>query len=358
MTEKIECLTMNDLTESDLELWTLFQSSDKSLNSPYFSSDYVSAVSKVRDRIHVLRWSRDGKAVGFLPFRQSKYRTALPVGGPMDDLHGLICAPTIKLDLTGPNVRRHLGGYGFSAVPYEQARHGLFGQGGDGNQVIDLSEGFEAWHGARSSINSNFRREWRKAEKLLNRSDVTVVHDVSDPEILKRLIELKSDAYQKSGYFDLFSLDWPGDLLRTLLSSRESQNRAIISTLELEGRPIAISLCLRAPHVLHYWFPAYEPEYRKLKPGLALLFAQARWASEQGMREFHLGLGEMQYKRQFASWMMPVRYGRLDLNLSQKFSGHVRQFSTALEGRHKVSDIPAKLFRKFDRVALAGSIRA
>jgi len=269
----------------------------------------------------------------------------------MDDLHGLICAPNTQIDLTESNVRRHLGGYGFSAVPYEQTRHGLCGQGGDGNQVIDLSDGFEAWHSARSSINSSFRREFRKAEKLLNRSDVAVRHNVSDPKILTRLMELKSDAYQKSGYFDLFSLDWPNNLLRELFSSKQSESRAIISTLELEGKTIAISLCLRAPLVLHYWFPAYEPEFRKLKPGLALLFAQVRWASEQGMREFHLGLGDMQYKRQFASWMMPVRHGRLDLSLPQKFSGQVRQFSAMLEGRHKVSDIPAKLFRKLDRVA-------
>jgi CelD/BcsL family acetyltransferase involved in cellulose biosynthesis len=109
---------------------------------------------------------------------------------------------------------------------------------------------------------------------------------------------------------------------------------------------------------MHYWFPAYESRYAKQKPGLALLFSLAQWSAGEGIKELHLGLGGMQYKRQLATYMAPVRAGALALAAPQKIATSASSLAARIEGRHRLLDIPAKFARKYHRVMLAGALRA
>ncbi|MEM9570145.1 MAG: GNAT family N-acetyltransferase [Pseudomonadota bacterium] len=358
MRSRVQCLNFADLTETDRALWSNFQAADPSLASPYFSYRYVEAVEAVRPGIKVMRFYQNDRPAAYWPFRKGPFGTARPIAGSMDDLHGIVAHPTVRLDLTQPEVRRNIGGYAFSALPYEQRRHGLDGQYGDGNQVIDLNHGFEAWHTARAAESANFRREWRKAEKLISAPSTTLRHDVIDPNSFDRLIALKRDAYARAGHFDLFRLAWPRDLLQQLLETGDDTARGILSTLSIDGEVAAISYCMRSASVLHYWFPAYEAKYAKQKPGLALLFSLAKWAALEGLQEVHLGLGEVQYKRQMASWMMPVRAGALALSPIQAYATGFTAWGTRIEGQNRLSAVPAKYVRKYERMALSGSWRA
>jgi len=351
-------LDFDDLTDRDLRHWLRFQATDASLASPYFSPAYYRAVNTVRPGIKVLRFSDNGRPVAYWPFRKGAFGTARPVAGPMDDLHGIIADPAAQIDLQQPDVRRQVGGYAFSALPYQQQRHGLTGQAGAGNQVMDLSAGTEAWHAARSLESSNFRRESRKCAKLLASPTTIVRHDVIDMKSFERLIALKKDAYQRSGHFDIFELDWPRDLLFALLKSEDEGARGVLSTLSIEGAVAAMCFCMRSQSVLHYWFPAYEATFAKQKPGLALLFSLAQWAAEEGIRELHLGLGDNQYKRHMASWMMPVRSGALALSPAQQFATEFTAWGHRVEGQNRFLNVPAKYARKYERMALSGTWRA
>jgi CelD/BcsL family acetyltransferase involved in cellulose biosynthesis len=358
MHSNADYLDYNELTDVDFHNWQGFQALDGSLASPYFSPAYFKAVNQVRPGVKVLRFHENGRPAAYWPFRKGAFGTARPVAGSMDDLHGIIAHPAARLDLRHADVRRRIGGYAFSAVPFGQRRHGLHGQSGDGNQVIDLSHGFEAWLAARSADSSNFRREWRKSEKLMANADVSIRHDVIDMASFDRLIALKQDAYRRSGHFDIFGLSWPRSLLLALLETKTDTARGILSTLTIGDEVAAICFCMRSTSVLHYWFPAYEAKFAKQKPGLALLFSLAQWAAEEGMSEFHLGLGNTQYKRQMASWMMPVRGGAMALSPAQHFATEFTAWSHRLEGQNRLLNVPAKYARKYERMALSGTWRA
>ena len=358
MHSSVDYLDFSQLSDIDVEMWTRFQTADPSLASPYFSHAYAKAVDSVRPGVKVLRFHENGRIAAYWPIRKGPLGTARPIAGSMDDLHGIIAHPKAVLDLTHAAVRRHLGGYAFSAVPYTQVRHGLSGHSGDGNQVMDLSSGFAAWQDARSQESSNFRREWRKAQKLLDQDTVQVRFDVVDAKSFDRMIDLKREAYAEAGHFDLFRLGWPRALLLELMKFDDGNARGVLSTLSIDGETAAIAYCMRSTRVLHYWFPAYEAKFAKQKPGLALLFALAEWADRENMTELHLGLGNTQYKRQMASWMMPVRAGTLALAPAQKTATKFSRWSTRIEGQNRILDLPAKYARKYERMALAGSWRA
>lgn len=358
MHSSVDYLPLRELSDLDIALWTRFQHADPALASPYFSHAYFQAVDQVRPGIKVLRFYENGRLAAYWPFRKGPLGTARPVAGTMDDLHGIIAHPKAVLDLNHPPVRRFIGGYAFSALPFEQRRHGLDGQYGSGNQVIDLSDGFDAWLASRSGESSNFRREWRKAQKLVSDPSVKVRHDVVDTASFDRLISLKREAYAGAGHFDLFKLDWPQALLLELLKSPDENARGVLSTLSIEGETAAIAYCMRSASVLHYWFPAYEAKFAKQKPGLAMLFSLAEWADQEDLTELHLGLGDTQYKRQMASWMMPVRGGTLALAPVQQIATDFSKWGARIEGQNRLLDVPAKYTRKYDRMALSGSWRA
>ena len=355
MRSRVQCLNFSDLTKTDRSVWSNFQAADPSLASPYFSFGYFEAVEAVRPGLKVFRFFENERPAAYWPFRKGPFGTARPVAGTMDDLHGIIAHPTVKLDLQSADVRRHIGGYAFSAIPFQHCRHGLSGQMGDGNQVMDLQAGFEAWRADRAAYSANFRRAWRKADALLSAESTTVRHDVIDPKSFQRLIELKQDAYARAGHFDIFQLSWTRNFLEHLLQSGDNNARAILSTLSIEGTVAAIVLCMRSNSVLHYWFPAYEAKYAKHKPGMALLFSLAKWAALEGMGELHLGLGNDQYKRQMASWMMPVRAGALALSPIQAYATGFTAWGHRLEARNRFFSVPAKYARKYERIALSGS---
>ncbi|MHA7899183.1 MAG: GNAT family N-acetyltransferase [Henriciella sp.] len=358
MHSSVDCLAFDDLSKMDLHLWRRFQGMDPDLASPYFSAAYFAAVEQVRPGIKVLKFYQDHHPVAYWPFRRGPLGTARPVAGSMDDLHGIIAHPAVTLDLRSPQVRRWLGGYAFSALPYGQRRHGLHGQSGDGNQVMDLSSGYEGWLNRRSAESSNFRREWRKSQKLLDTPGTVVRHDVIDLTSFDRMIALKRAAYAQAGHFDLFELAWPRDLLLALLKSGDDGARGILSTLSIEGETAAITYCMRSDRVMHYWFPAYEAKFAKQKPGLALLFSLAEWVASEGIQELHLGLGNAQYKRQLANWMMPVRAGALALSPAQQVATGFTAWGQRLEGENRLLNMPAKYVRKYERMALSGTWRA
>lgn len=358
MRSRVECLSLTDLTKTDRTLWSNFQAADPSLASPYFSVGYYDAVEAVRPGIKVMRFYQHDRPAAYWPYRKGPFGTARPVAGQMDDLHGIIAHPTVRLDLNQVDVRRQVGGYAFSAIPFQQQRHGLKGHLGDGNQVIDLNAGFDAWQMARATESSKLRREWRKAETLLLADTTVVRHDVIDPRSFERLIALKREAYARAGHFDIFQLDWPRLLLERLSKSSDDNARGVLSTLSIDGETAAMAYCMRSATALHYWFPAYESKFSKRKPGLALLFSLAKWAALEGVREVHLGLGDVQYKRQMASWMMPVRAGALALSPVQQYATEFTCWGHRIEGRNRISAVPAKYARKYDRMALSGSWRA
>ncbi|MEQ8557450.1 MAG: GNAT family N-acetyltransferase [Henriciella sp.] len=359
MTQTATLLPLPALSANDKASWTSFRAEDPSLASPYFALSYLQTLEKVHPGIEVLKVCEGERTVGFLPFRRDLIGTCRPPDGPLADLHGVIASPDSAIDLSTALETAGLGGYAFSAVPYQQARHGLSGMTGEGNQIIDLSAGYDGWLAERYEANSAFRRTHRKILKLFDDHEIEITHDRFDPRVFNRLIELKQDGYASAGHFDVFSLGWPQALLDALCHEETGEVRGVMSVMKINGEVAAACLCMRSASVLHYWYPGYEKAFADLKPGHAMLFSLAEWAAGEGISEFHLGLGNVQYKRQMASYAAPVRQGVLAVATPQKILTRFNAWSQAREASGgRLFALPAKLARKVDRVALMGRLSA
>lgn len=348
---------LSDLSPDELEAWQAFRRDDRALASPYFALGYLRAVEKARPGIEVLCWSDGATPTGFLPLRRAALGLARPVGGPMDDLHGVIAPAGQTLDIPQAMRSVGLGGYAFSAAPYTQVRHGLIGHCGEGNHIIDLSAGPDTYFAQRGAASRSFKRLRSKARRLIKDQGVEVRHDTHDPAAFNRMIELKQLALAEAGHLDLFSLDWPRKALEAIAASTATDARGVLSTLHMDGRLAAVTFNMRSEDVLHYWFPAYEPDLADSQAGNALLFSLVDWAAAEGIREIHLGLGAAQYKVMMGSYAMPVRIGETAVGRGAKLFSTFAAKARRLENRGGFA-LPAKLARKFDRVCLAGTLRA
>lgn len=359
MTQTAISMPIGQLSADDAEIWARFRENDPSLASPYFSLDYLKTLDTVHPGIEVIRICSDDCPVGYLPYRRDLIGTARTPDGLLGDLHGVIAAPASTIDLEFHLRACGLGGYAFSAIPFQQARHGLTGLHGEGNQVMDLSQGYAGYLAERYAASSSFRRTHRKIEKLLERADADIVHDTFDEAAFKRLIELKQEGYSSAGHFDVFSLEWPEALLRALACNPAGEIAGVLSVMHVGGELAAACFCMRSASVMHYWFPGYETRFAELKPGHAMLFSLAEWAAGQGIREFHLGLGNIQYKRQMATYAAPVRAGTLAVSAPQKLVAGFHAWSAAREAREqKLGRLSAKLARKLERITVVGRLSA
>lgn len=352
-------LRLPDLGDADAAAWRRFQAADPALASPYFCLDYLTTLETVHPGVRVLRVGPADAPAGYLPYRKDMFGLARPADGLLGDLHGVIAMPETRLDLAEALNSTGIGGYAFSALPYEQVRHGLRGNNGDGNQIVDLSQGYESYLRERYDYSSSFRRTHRKVLGFLENPALTIDHKTFDEEAFKRLIELKQQGYARAGHFDIFQLGWPEQLLRKLADSESGEVKGILSIMRLEGELVAACFCMQSASVLHYWFPGYEDRFADQKPGHAMLFSLIEWAAAQGVTEVHLGLGNVQYKRQMASFTAPVRQGTLGVGLPQKALAGFHGWSTRREAEgRRLGAVSAKLSRKIDRVAMSGKLSA
>ncbi|MBR1796592.1 MAG: peptidoglycan bridge formation glycyltransferase FemA/FemB family protein [Clostridiales bacterium] len=103
----------------------------------------------------------------------------------------------------------------------------------------------------------------------------------------------------------------------------ELKNNACIFYALLEGKPIAAAIMYYNDRFIHYHLAGTHTEYRKFAPSNLLLYETACWASEQGIKKFHLGGGITQddnlfgFKKQFnKNGRLPFVIGRTIFNNS------------------------------------------
>ena len=74
-----------------------------------------------------------------------------------------------------------------------------------------------------------------------------------------------------------------------------------LSTLELDGRPVAFCLGFVHDRAYYYYLPAFDPDFARYGPSAALLAHLIERAYELDLRELDLMLGDEPYKAQWAT---------------------------------------------------------
>ena len=119
-----------------------------------------------------------------------------------------------------------------------------------------------------------------------------------DATVLEAVIDLKRRQYAATGARDYFSEPQHVQLMHHLLGVRNSDFGGMLSAIYAGEDLVAAHFGMRAEHILHWWFPVYDPKFSRLKPGWMLLRALIEAAPELGLTRIDLGRGSQRSQTQ------------------------------------------------------------
>ena len=90
----VDIIDSSQLCGAIANRWAIIRGQNSQLISPYFDIEFTKAVARVRSdvEIAIIKNSAD-EIVGFLPYQRVGRNHAEPVGGRLNDVHGMIAGP-------------------------------------------------------------------------------------------------------------------------------------------------------------------------------------------------------------------------------------------------------------------------
>ncbi len=360
------------LSGYELNAWAEFRAANPALYSPYFHSDYTQLLDQLCPDVHVLVVLQAGEPIAFLPF-QAKISTSgkvgfvRPVGTPMTDYHGFICAPDTRFDVYSVLKQAGFGAFHFSALV--DPNNLLPDYSGQTNActVMDISMDAEAWRASRDKSYrrhlKSHRRRVRKAEELGPRR---VEFMSSGSDVFAQLIRWKREKFAETGKYDVLSVGWTLAMLEDFWQrGSQAELRTDMHALYFGDKLAAVDLGLCDGTTFHSWMVAYNSDFQTLAPGIQLLEAMIDGAGKLGYKRIDLGEGIDGYKRHYASEDIEVRAGFIAVNgpvaALSKLYGGVENFGESKLGR--VGKLPGKVRRRYSQISacdatLAGRSKA
>jgi CelD/BcsL family acetyltransferase involved in cellulose biosynthesis len=291
-------VSFDALTGEEIDAWHALRAANPALDSPYFHPGFAAAVHATGRPVSVIVVRGVAGAVSaLLPGHRegSRFR---PVGWPGADFQGPVLAAgtaVSPVDLLVDGVRElefdHLLATCPSFEPWNISSQP--------SPYVDTTGGLDGYLSRASRTGKDnmgqARRRTAKAERTHGLIRFAV--DVVDDATLARVIELKRAQYAATGARDYFSEPGRIELLRRLLHTRDPAFAGILSTLRVGDHLVAAHFGMRAHHVLHWWFPVYDPAYAHLAPGWILLRELVAATPQLGVNRIDLGRGDDEYKR-------------------------------------------------------------
>ncbi|CAK9019698.1 4-beta-D-xylan xylohydrolase) (Xylan 1, partial [Durusdinium trenchii] len=346
----------SELTQAEREAWTCFTDQNAALASPYFRREFAECCEEVRSDTRVIVARRNGAVQGFLPLQLGKIGYARPLAGPLGDVHGLIVPPDAADD-----PRDYLHAVGVPLFEFHSAtgvRQGwrTHGECRDGAWICDVSDGFEAYLENRRKLSRsairNYQSRYRRLEAEAGGFEFRL--DDKTPENLDRMIAMKRSQYRETRVFDVFSVGWTRALMAALMRRKSDRFEGLCSTLSVNGEVIAIHVGMASEAMTHYWFPAYDPAFSRVSPGILLLMELIRAAAEAGRSGVDLGPGNYRYKGEMGCYQMPLWSGCV---MTTSAPAMLREAADTLAGGierlplGQIGTLPRRALRKADKLA-------
>ncbi|PHR54478.1 MAG: hypothetical protein COA47_15460 [Robiginitomaculum sp.] len=352
---KTELINARHLGQGEKQLWTDLRSASSDLSSPYFSPEWTAHVAKVRKDIQVAVLHDDNqKITGFLPLQRPKGRVALPVGGALNDYHGIIAAPGLDIDLRLAMRDCKVGRFDFSHVPASQQIFERHAHINHGSHVIDLSNGLETYRQSRLDNGSSETKRARKRKRKLDRDigPVRIETYSQDTEAFAQLMCWKRAQYKNTCIPDVFAHRWTRDLVQNLFEAGgPGKFGGALFLLYAGDQMVAANFCLADGDILHAWFVAHDRKFARYSPGQILFESMIDTFADSHIREIDLGAGDYRFKTSLASFRRPMNAGFV---AGCPVSAMVRaaEYKTRnwIEGLQlgRASLLPGKAMRRFD----------
>jgi CelD/BcsL family acetyltransferase involved in cellulose biosynthesis len=318
-------VSFDALTGEELDAWHALRAANPALDSPYFHPAFAAAVhASGRPVSVVVVRGVAGEISALLPGHREGRRLR-PVGSPGADFQGPVLAPDTKLgpiDLLVDGVREfefdHLIPQGPGFDPWIIASQP--------SPYLDTTGGLAGYlpRASRTGKDNMGQARRRAAKAERTHGPVRFAADVVDDAVLAWVIKLKRAQYAATGARDFFRQPDRIDLMHRLLHTRDPAFAGILSTLHIGDRLVAAHFGIRSHHVLHWWFPVYDPAYAQLSPGWILLRELVAATPGLGVSRIDLGRGDDEYKRRAKTGEILVSQGIVTRSSTRRMLRRVR----------------------------------
>lgn len=358
---RVEAARPGELGPQEAARWLRLQDGDPRLGSPFFSLAWARLVDGVRPDARVAVIEDGGEIVAFLPVQRLSAFTAMPIGAPLNDAHGLIAAADLEIDWPAVLGALRVDRCDFTALRPRQAATQAHQRAVSRVWHADLTGGIDAYLDRKRAQGSDGlkkvhqygRRFWREAPAP--RFDAFA----QDETALAAMIGWKRAQLRRTAQTDIIAWPWVEEVIRRAAASGDPDMTGASFVLHAGGGPVCVTLCLRRGPVLHTWFTAYDPSFEQLRPGVVGWRAMIEAAAAAGLRDVEMGPGDYQYKRTLATHSMEIADGFV---ARPSVAAAVRavewRVRCVLERRAAppVCDLPGKVMRRWDMLRALGRV--
>ena len=277
--------------------WESLRADNPALYSPYFHFDYTAITASLRSDVRIIIAFDGETPLAFLPVQGTKF--ARPVGAPMTDYHGVICAAGTPVDIEAMLSAAGIGAYHYDALTQNAA---MSPPETTPCSVINLSAGGPTW---RAGQDGSYRRHLKSLRRRIRNSDsehgeVRAALKTTDKDVFDTVIAWKRAQYARTGKYDVLSADWTRGLLSGLLARPDEDLRIDMHALYFGEKLAAVDMGLTDGRTYHSWITAYDPDLRNYSPGMQLLEQIIEGAQDCSYSTLDLGPGLDGYKRHYA----------------------------------------------------------
>ena len=205
------------------------QRASASLANPFLSPEFALAVGRCRPGARVAVLTTGTSTAGFFPFERGRLGAGAPLlSWPGTLWQGLVHVPGADWHPRHLLRRCQLSVWRFDHLVAEQGPFVPYQAGLAASPVIDLTDGFAAYHAKLRAKEPRFRRDIARRARNLAR-DVGPVRfeaDARDVTLLHTLMAWKSEQYRRMGVIDRFDRAWFVGLLEALLATAAGTSAA------------------------------------------------------------------------------------------------------------------------------------
>lgn len=317
---KITVLRPSELTSHHLEVWRRILREDGLLNSPFLRPEFVCAVGAVRNDVEIGVLTDGSEVTGFFPFQRHARHSAGPVGWKLSDLQAVVARKGCVWSPAQLLRSCHLRSWHFSNLIATQSEFQPCHSSVAESPYMDLSCGFEGYATACRARGSSYIVQTQRKRRRMEREagPLRFEFDVSDPGVLQRLLQWKSEQYQRTNILDMFRFQWAVRLMERIAEApQEDGFRGVLSALYCGDELVAAHLGMRSDDVLHWWMPGYSQAHSGYSPGSILMLQLTQTAAAQDIRRIDLGSGDERYKASVMSGFVGVAEGAAGVNSVQ-----------------------------------------
>ena len=334
--------------------WRGIQSTEPGFASPYFSPEFSLCVGRIRRDARIAVIENEQKSVGFFPYQRGFLGVGRPIGGALSDFHGVLTTASGEWNLLELVRASRLSVWAYDHLVGNTPRPEFHVTARAQSPQIDLSSGYDLYAKGRRDAGSDYIRKTEGLARKLAREfgDIEFLLEDRSSTSLNQILAWKSEQYRQSGITDVLAVPWAGALLRQVAESSGETFSGMCSVLRVGGRVVAGHIGMRSSEVLHYWFPAYDPEFAKFSVGIILLLRMAQSVSQQGVRTIDLGKGISPYKERLMSGYVEVCEGYAEVPSVLGNLRSLRRQVEDLEGRGsagRLFELPLRVVRRIER---------